>query len=136
MKPYFTRISLAAVLQITVALVCRAQSPNPAIPTLQAPAAKIVIDGDVKDWGDSLKYYNKENKIDYAITNDKENMYVAVRIKDRIDQIRILNAGLTFSVDTKGKKRDSYSLTFPLKSNGSTDFDFRTANMGPVTQLD
>src|ERR1700761_5478039 len=102
MKITKTHIVLSALLQCFILVVCNAQTP--AIPSLQAPTAKIVVDGNIKEWGDSLKYYNKENKIDYAISNDKENMYVAVKIKDRIQQIRVLNAGLTFSVDTKGKK--------------------------------
>jgi len=136
MRTSFARIAFAAALQIFAVGMFSAQAQAPAFPTLQAPPSKIVIDGDVKEWGDSLQYYNKENKINYAIANDKENLYMAVRIKDRIQQIRALNAGVTFSVDTKGKKRNSFRLTFPSPMAGNPDFNFRIVNEGPVNQKD
>lgn len=88
--------------------------------TLQAPPSKIVIDGDLKDWGDSLRYYNTEKKINYAIANTRDTLYMAIRINDRSEQTRILRAGLTFSIDPKGKKKETYSITFPLNVQGNS----------------
>jgi hypothetical protein len=136
MRTSFARIAFAAALQIFAVGMFSAQAQAPAFPTLQTPPSKIMIDGDVKEWGDSLQYYNKENKINYAIANDKENLYMAMRIKDRVQQIRALNAGITFSIDTKGKKRDSFRLTFPLPMAGTSDFNFHAVNEGPVNQKD
>jgi hypothetical protein len=93
-------------------LSLRAQSKNDK-PTLQSPAGHIVVDGKLNDWGDSLRYISEEKKIPYTIANDKDNIYVAVRISDRSEQRRVLMAGITFSIDPKGKKKESFCVTFP-----------------------
>jgi len=106
---------------------------------MQAPPAKIVIDGDVKEWGDSLRYYNAEKKINYAIANTKDTLYIAVRINDRSQQRRILKAGITFSIDPKGKKKESYSMTFPLNMGGSApvaNLQNKDEAPGDITQED
>ncbi|HWZ16716.1 MAG TPA: hypothetical protein VNW95_15860 [Mucilaginibacter sp.] len=104
--------------------------------TLHAPPAHLVIDGDAKEWGDSLRYYNAEKKINYSLANDKDNLYMAIRINDRVDQIKVLRSGLTFSIDPRGKKKESYSITFPLNIQGSTTFDPRKAETGEITKAD
>jgi hypothetical protein len=102
------------------------------ITTLQPPPINIAVDGNIKEWGDSLRYYNQEKKINFAIANTKDTLYMAIRVNDRSEQTRILKAGLTFSIDPKGKKKETYSLTFPLNVGGTapkTDF----ANIGDVS---
>ncbi len=81
---------------------------------LKAPAAAVTIDGDSKEWGDSLAYYNAENKINYAIANDKNNLYLVVRTNNPTLQNNILSSGITFSIDPKGRKKSAYSVTFPV----------------------
>lgn len=87
--------------------------------TLLPPPAKISIDGDIKDWGDSLRYYNAEKHLNYAIANTKDSLYFAIRFTDRVDQVRVLHAGLTLSIDPKGKKKETYSITFPLNTESN-----------------
>lgn len=77
------------------------------------PTAAVTIDGSLKDWGDSLRYYNQEKKLYYTLANDKDYLYLAIRFNDRTEQERILMAGLTWGINPKGKKKDVYSLTFP-----------------------
>jgi hypothetical protein len=104
MKSLFPCLACVVLGQLFAINICSAQSDKtPAI--LQAPPPKIVIDGDIKEWGDSLRYYNAEKKINYAIANTKDTLYMAVRINDRSEQIRILKAGLTITIDPKGKKK-------------------------------
>jgi YD repeat-containing protein len=86
--------------------------------TLSAPPKNIAIDGDTREWGDSLHYYNTEKHINYDIANTKDTLYIAIRVNDRLSQMRILRAGLTFSIDTKGKKKETFSITFPLNVGG------------------
>ena len=100
-------------LQAFAQSICLAQS-KPAPNTLQAPPAGVTIDGDLNEWGDSLRYYNEDQKLYYTLANDKDNLYMAIRINDRSEQRRILGAGLTLSIDTKGKKKESFSVTFPI----------------------
>ncbi len=89
--------------------------------TLQPPPANITIDGDIKEWGDSLRYYNPEKQLNYALANDQDNLYLAIRINDRSEQIRVLRSGLTVSIDTRGKKKESFSITFPVGYPGPGD---------------
>jgi uncharacterized membrane protein YgcG len=127
-------IILAAFLQFTAVKDSIAQSGTQ---TLQAPPPKIAIDGSVKEWGDSLRYYNKEKKISFAIANTKDTLYMAVRVNDRTEQARILRAGITFSIDPRGKKKETYSITFPLSVTGTAPkMDFNKQDNGDVTQQD
>jgi YD repeat-containing protein len=106
--------------QISMIGLSKAQAIKPGSAILPPPPVNIVIDGDIKEWGDSLRFYNAEKKINYSLANDKNNLYMAIRIHDRLDQMKILRAGLTFSVDPKGKKKEAFSITFPLTVQGST----------------
>jgi hypothetical protein len=139
MKILCTRVVMAAAaIQLFAISASNAQSPkSTTIPSLSAPPASVVVDGDAKEWGDTLRYYDKENKISYTLANDKDNLYMIMRIKDRVQQIRAIKAGVTFSIDTRGKKRNSYSITFPVNLSAySSDFNFHSVNSGPVNQKD
>jgi hypothetical protein len=102
MKAYIPCIAFSLLIQATT-LRLNAQS----ITTLQAPPPNIVVDGSIKEWGDSLRYYNTEKRINYAIANSKDTLYMAMRVSDRSEQMRILKAGATFSINTKGKKKEA-----------------------------
>lgn len=80
----------------------------------------MVIDGNLNDWGDSLRYHNEEKKLNYTLANDGDNLYAVIRVNDRSEQMRILNAGITLSIDTKGKKKETFKMTFPLRYPGTT----------------
>ena len=114
MKPYFPALSFCAAAGLLFTLHTQAQTKTPN--TLKAPPADIKIDGDLKDWGDSLRYYNEDKKIYYTLANDKDNLYMVVRVNDRTEQIRIIRAGLTLSINTKGKKKEESSITFPVSN--------------------
>jgi uncharacterized membrane protein YgcG len=115
LPPYLTYSIISQLLAISI---CNAQSNKSTLSTLQAPPQNIAIDGDIKEWGDSLRYYNTEKHINYSIANDKENLYMAIRITDRLEQRKIFKAGITFAIDTKGKKKETFSITFPLNVQG------------------
>ncbi|GAA4310322.1 hypothetical protein GCM10023149_04950 [Mucilaginibacter gynuensis] len=83
--------------------------------TLLPPAETITIDGNLKDWSDSLRYFNEEKKWNYTIANDAKFVYLAIRFNDRTEQQRVLMAGLTWGINVKGKKKAAYTLTFPSR---------------------
>ncbi len=114
MKPYFPALSFCAAAGLLLSLHSQAQTK--ALNTLKPPPADIKIDGDLKDWGDSLRYFNADKKIYYTLANDKDNLYMVVRVNDRTEQIRIIRAGLTLSINTKGKKKEESSITFPVSN--------------------
>lgn len=113
------KLSLSAGLVMGIAVNSFAQSEQHSSNMAPAPG-KITIDGNINDWGDSLRYYNPEKKLNYTLANDQQNLYLAIRFNDRMEQERIMRAGLTWSVNPKGKKKDTYSLTFPVaeQNNG------------------
>ncbi|MDB4902674.1 MAG: hypothetical protein JWQ63_1955 [Mucilaginibacter sp.] len=115
LPPYLTYSIISQLLAISI---CNAQTNKSTLSTLQAPPQSIAIDGDIKEWGDSLRYYNTEKKINYSVANDKENLYMAIRITDRLEQRKIFKAGITFAIDPKGKKKETFSITFPLNVQG------------------
>ncbi|MDO3626870.1 hypothetical protein [Mucilaginibacter sp. BT774] len=113
MKTLFIPLLCISALQLFFLNITFAQ--NKAVANkLQPPPSNLVIDGDLKDWGDSLRYYNQDKQLNYALANDQDDLYMAIRINDRSEQIRVLRAGLTISIDTRGKKKESFTMTFPV----------------------
>ena len=111
MRVLYPTIILTA---LTIAASKTSAQNKPTMSTLLPPPQNVIIDGKLNEWGDSLRYLNEEKKINYTLANNNENLYIAVRLNDRMDQLRVLNAGLTVGIDPKGKKKDSYSITFQL----------------------
>ncbi|MEN0056682.1 MAG: hypothetical protein AAGC65_23590 [Mucilaginibacter sp.] len=134
-SPYF--ILALATLSFTTNS-SQAQTGKPAQSTLQAPTTTITVDGSLKDWGDSLRYYNDEKKFYYTLANDKTNLYAAIRIPERMDQMKTLHAGITLGIDPHGKKKETFSITFPLADPGSP-LEFpkpQNDNNGEITKED
>lgn len=105
--------------------------------TLKAPVAPITVDANLADWGDSLKYYSEDTGEHFAFTNDKDNLYFAVKLEDLAQAMRVLKAGLTLSIDPKGKKKPSYSITFPVNTQpGTVNKPLQTNSLNGVTQAD
>ncbi|MBS1523733.1 MAG: hypothetical protein JST50_22205 [Bacteroidetes bacterium] len=113
MKTLFVPLLCIGSLQLFISTTSFGQD-KAAANKLQPPPSNITIDGDLKEWGDSLRYYNQEKQLNYALANDQENLYIAIRINDRSEQIRVLRAGLTLSIDTRGKKKETFTMTFPV----------------------
>jgi len=88
---------------------------------LKSPTTAITIDGNNQEWGDNMAYYNAEKKLHYTIANDKTNLYLVIKTDDPIQQANILSGGITFAIDTKGRKRSTYNTTFPLRGIASTN---------------
>lgn len=107
---FIRHFTLFTILFFTINL-CRAQDRS-AQNTLQPPPAGITIDGKLEDWGDSLRYLNADKHITYSIANDKDNLYMAIRINDYSEQVMVLNAGLSLSVDPRGRKRKALQSPF------------------------
>ncbi|UEG54355.1 hypothetical protein LLH06_05170 [Mucilaginibacter daejeonensis] len=82
--------------------------------SLRKPPSTVRIDGKLNDWGDSLYYYNADKKLNYTLANDAQNLYVAIHFNDRSEQERVLMAGLTLGINTRGKKKNEYTMTFPV----------------------
>jgi len=120
MKTLFLPLLCAGYLQLFISATAFAQD-KAAANHLLPPPSSIVTDGDLKDWGDSLRYYNRDKQLNYALANDQDNLYMAIRINDRSEQIRVLRAGLTLSIDPRGKKKETFTMTFPASDGNASN---------------
>ncbi len=96
-----------------MSLLAITASVNAQVIALKSPQQPIIIDGDAKEWGDNL-IYNSEKNIYYSLSNDKQNLYLLIKCTDDIRQSAILSSGVTLSIDTKGRKKKTFIITFPM----------------------
>jgi len=122
MKKVYSYLLCALSIPLISVDLCKAQTAPSTAMALKAPPANIAIDGVGQEWGDSLSYYNPEKKIHYALANDKTTLYLVVKTKNPVEQADILNSGITFSVDPKGRKKSAYSVTFPVSTGNVMGF--------------
>lgn len=87
--------------------------------SINAPAG-IKIDGKLTEWGSTLQAYNKSTKLWYTLTNDDQDIYLAIRSTDKANINKILGGGISFTINTSGKKKDkdAFIITFPIVNNG------------------
>lgn len=117
MKKIYSYFFAALIVQLLGVSICFAQTIN-----LKPAPANVNIDGKLTEWGDSLSYYNNETQINYTLANDKDNMYLVLKTIDPTQQFRILSTGVTLSIDPKGHKKPTYSVTFPFAEQESVSF--------------
>jgi len=81
--------------------------------TVKSAPAAVKIDGIADEWKGYEESVNEKSHVNYIISSDKDNLYLVVKTKDRKKQQNILGAGVTFSVDPNGKKKETFTTTFP-----------------------
>jgi hypothetical protein len=81
--------------------------------TLKSAPAAVKIDGIADEWKGYDENVNEKSHVSYIISSDKDNLYLVLKTKDRKKQQNLLGAGVTFSIDPAGKKKETYSITFP-----------------------
>jgi len=64
---------------------------------------------------DGYSYFKKGN-LYYFLSNDKENIYLGIKVEDAGVQTRILKEGLTVWVDMDGKSARKMGIRFPIGS--------------------
>lgn len=64
--------------------------------------------------------YFKKGQIYYYLSNDKDNIYLDMRIEDPGVQTRILKEGLTVWIDMEGKSAKKMGVRFPIGSQNSS----------------
>ena len=80
----------------------------------------VVVDGKPDEWQLPLKYFDSETKLNYFITNDKENLYVCIRASDVKTQEKIMRAGMQVYIDTMGKGEKQVGIEYPLPASDRT----------------
>ena len=80
-----------------------------------APAG-VKVDGSLKEWDDTFQAYNKTTSLFYTVCNDDKYIYFVVKSIDVPTSAKIIAGGITFTLNTDGKKKekDAFSLTYPI----------------------
>ena len=75
----------------------------------------VKIDGKATELNNVFEAYNKKTNIFYTLTNDGENFYLVIQSTNIGINNKILNCGITFTVNPSGKKNktDAMSITYP-----------------------
>lgn len=74
----------------------------------------IIADGLLDDWPDTLSLYNKDAGIYYSLSNDSQNIYLAMRSISKESVTRILVGGISFSANIESRKKEVPTVTFPI----------------------
>jgi len=93
--------------------------PNVQQVSLRAPA-NVKIDGKLTEWNDRFEAYNKSTQVYYTISNDRDNLYLTIKVSDITTIKKILAAGVTFTINQTNKQKDSTTtgFSFPFYGQG------------------
>ena len=75
---------------------------------------KVTIDGKIPEWSDPLRFYDDKSKINYTISNDRENLYLCMKTSYEPTIVKIIHNGMDFRIDTIGKESFPISFNFPI----------------------
>ncbi len=75
----------------------------------------LIANGEDADWVKPLPFYDEKTGLSYAVTNDKENLYILATSKNETTIQRVLRAGLTVLLNSHGVKEEAGAagIVFP-----------------------
>jgi hypothetical protein len=79
----------------------------------------ITIDGSNKDWPSPYPEYDEKASLGYAVSNDKDYLFITVETGDPATQLKILREGLTVWIDRTGEKSEETAINFPIPMSHS-----------------
>ena len=81
--------------------------------------------------------YSTENKIQYLITNDENNLHIRFNTSDRSSITKILRGGLTVYIDASGGKSQDIFVQYPIAhSDASSRQSMRNTSDGERGEFD
>lgn len=82
----------------------------------------IKIDGNATELNNTFQAYNPTTSLYYTIANDDKNLYLAIQAVQPRIVAKILYSGITFTINTLGKKKDgdqgNMVITYPNLAQG------------------
>ena len=72
-------------------------------------------DGLTNEWPATKFETDLATDIKFAIDNDGNNLYMALKIANEGIQMKIMNMGMNMYVDLKGKKKENRGIIFPVR---------------------
>jgi hypothetical protein len=82
----------------------------------------VAINGISDEWTNPLRYYDRKSKMQYAISNDADNIYICLRTDNKLTQMKMIHAGILIGIDTNGNFKHQSFIAFPIVR------DFKGAN--------
>ncbi|MFL5810442.1 MAG: hypothetical protein ACJ749_13035 [Flavisolibacter sp.] len=79
------------------------------------------LDGKINEWPAQKFEADAATQLKYAVDNDKQNLYLVLSISNSREQMRIMREGMVLYIDTKGKKKESHGIEFPVKRDQAND---------------
>jgi hypothetical protein len=104
----------------------------------QWPENKIIVDGKIPEWKLPLKFYDDKSKLQYAIANDKENLYVCIRATDEQTQMKMFTAGMQVLIDTSENSNKSHllpSILFPQGMKRGSEDNMKETMMKEILDI-
>ena len=74
-----------------------------------------VIDGKAEEWQTITQDYNPQGTFQYAIANNKTNLYVFLRIPSLIEQTKLLRGGMQLWINPAGQKDKKTGVYYPVR---------------------
>jgi len=72
----------------------------------------IVVDGQMKDWEELPTTYFEDQGVVLGLSNDDDNLYIMFRFRDKKWARTIRMSGITFWIDSEGKKGKNFMLKY------------------------
>ncbi len=113
-KKIFGKVGFFLFLLVPVFVIAQ-KLPNIQEANLRAPAV-IKVDGKPTEWNNQFQAYNKTTDISYTISNDNDKLYLAVQAVDLDIIMKIIEGGITLTVNGIGKMKDQegVAITYPI----------------------
>ena len=97
-----------------------------------------LLDGNTAEWPPEKFVTDKATKMDYAIDNDNQTLFLAINIPDRSIQKKVMQEGMNLYIDTKGKKKENKGIEFPVRMENISSTEnmklFGFSNVEPFIQ--
>ncbi len=82
----------------------------------------ITADAKVGDWGAKpFVLYNVDTKLKYGFAYDDKFLYLCFQSEDKMNQMKIMQAGMNVMLNIKATKKATISIDYPLKKEISAD---------------
>jgi hypothetical protein len=82
----------------------------------------VTIDGNPTEWSLPLRFSDSKSGLQYTITNDESNIYIAIRATEQQIQMKIVGAGMQIWINPDGKFRKTACIQFPLPGKPDPKF--------------
>ena len=94
----------------------RQHSIKPYLPVrIDSGIIQHTLNGSTDEWPAEKFTTDKETDIIYAIDNDAQNLYLALKITNQGEQIKMMSMGMKLFIDLKGKHKEDLGVEFPVK---------------------